>query len=319
MTPEEFNFIKECLGVHRKSYFYFKDKYALDITMFLLEDFQELRIGDLKKSRFAFLLQKGPVKDLVSKLGKNTITKEDIQAIRFPEGKGFSYTISEWGEYTPHRNDSYYQTSRPGINLVLRLNFDLKHNWIYNRLISPDKGSHPFALTGHPVSVKKEYTMSWARLDISLETGEVLVEEIQNDWLREVHRVLAYLEYWEKKGKDLSKYWLFEYTSLEKLRTYYSSLLKPYYKLWDEAILNLVLVFSKKELGIDSIYYHTYESGKYLKGYGSYSLPPRSVYSKLPKRFGFSETGEAPDFIRKEKYLKKKLRRKAVNWYKFAL
>ena len=176
MTPEEFNFIKECLGVQRKSYFYFKDKYALDITRFLLEDFQELRIGDLKKSRCAFLLQKGLVKELVSKLGKSTITKEDIQAIRFPEGKGFSYTICEWGEYTPHRNDSYYQTSRPGINLVLRLNFDLKHNWMYNKLISPDKGSHPFAFTGHPVSVKKEYTMSWARLDISLETGEVLIE-----------------------------------------------------------------------------------------------------------------------------------------------
>ena len=161
--------------------------------------------------------------------------------------------------------------------------------------------------------------MCWARLDISLETGEVLVEEIQNDWLRDTKWTLAYLERWEKSGQDYSTHWLMQRTSLKKLREYYTLLLESYIKLWDEAVLCLVLKFSKEELGADKIWYHTFESGKFLKGYDKYSLPPKSVYTKLPKRFGFTETEEAPEFIKKEAFLKKKLRRKALKWFTMLL
>jgi len=319
LTPEEYHLIKECIGIQSRPYYYFKDKYALDLANILLDRYQEVRIGDLKKSRFAFLLQKPPIKELVSSTGRNTISKTDLHSMTTLEGIGFFYSISEWGKYVAHRNNSYYQTSRPGINVVLRLNFDLKHNRMYNSLIKPDKTSHPFAFTGHPVSVKREYTMCWARLDVSLDTGEVLVEEIQNDWLRKVQRLLRRLEKLEKQNKDLSRFGILKNTTLDNFRAYYWELLKPYYKLWDEAMLNLVLTFAKEELGISQIFYHTFESGKYLKGYEPDWLPPRSIYTRLPKKFGFTETDNAPVFIQKEKYLRKKLRKKTLNWFSFTI
>ncbi|RNC84559.1 MAG: hypothetical protein ED557_06155 [Balneola sp.] len=319
MTPSEYQLIKECLGIQKKPYFYFKDKYALDIAKILCDRYHEVRIGDLKRSRFAFVLNKEPVKQIVSGIGRGTIRSDDLEYSLMQEGKEFWYTLSEWGEFKRHRNDSYYQTSRPGVNLVLQLNFDNAHNRLYNQLVKPEKSDHPFAFTSHPVSVRRVYTMCWARLDISLETGEVLVEEIQNDWLREVKRIIDSLAYWEKQGQDVSGHWLVSRTTLAALRKYYSELLKPYYKLWEEAILNLVLSFSKEELGINNIYYHTYESGEYLKGYYRYSLPPRSIYTQLPKRFGFSKTDKAPELIKKDNYLRKKLRRKSLSWFQLML
>ncbi len=319
MTPSEYQLIKECLGIQKKPYFYFKDKYALDIAKTLCDKYHELRISDLKKSRFAFVLNKEPVKQIVSGIGRGTLHRDDFQNLPQLEGKGFWYTLSEWGEFKRHRNDSYYQTSRPGVNLVLQLNFDSIHNRYYNQLVKPEKSDHPFAFTSHPVSVKKVYTMCWARLDISLEAGEVLVEEIQNDWLREVRRCIKVLERWEKDGRDISNHWMIRRTTLQALKSYYSELLQPYYKLWEEAMLNLVLTFSREELGIEQIYYHTYESGRYLKGYDSYSLPPRSIYTQLPKRFGFSETDKAPELIKKDNYLRKKLRRKSLSWFQLML
>ncbi|MBO6522284.1 MAG: hypothetical protein JJ971_00525 [Balneolaceae bacterium] len=319
MTPEEYSFIKECLGIRRNTFYYYKDKYALEIIRMLCERNSEVKIGALKKSRFSFLLQKDPIKKVISKIGRDTLTLEDFDEVMDLNGKCFSFTISEWGEYKRHRNDSYFQTSRPGVNLVLQLNFDELHNRFYNQLINPEEGDHPFASTFHPVLVKREYTMSWARLDISLDTGEVLVEEIQNDWLRETRRMLELIEQWEESGRDYSDYWLMERTTLKKLRDYYTLFLKPYFKLWDEAMLCLVLQFCKEELGVERVWYHTFESGKHLKGYWEYSLPPRSLYTRLPKRFGFIETEEAPGFIRKEPYLKKKLRRKSLKWFTLLL
>lgn len=319
MTPDEYQFIKGCLGINKNSFYYYKDKYALEIARILCERNNELKIGTLKQSRFSFLLQKEPVRNVISGIGRDTLTSKDLEHVHDLNGKGFSFTISEWGEYNRHRNDSYYQTSRPGLNLVLQLNFDDKHNRYYNQLVNPKKKRHPFAYSDHPVLTKGEYTMCWARLDISLETGEVLVEEIQNDWLRQAKWILASLERWERSGRDYRTYWLMEQTTLKKLKDYYTWFLEPYLKLWDEAMLCLVLNFCRDELGANRLWYHTFESGKFLKGYDDYSLPPKSVYTKLPKRFGFTETEEAPKFISEEPYLKKKLSRKALKWFTMVL
>ena len=79
--------------------------------------------------------------------------------------------------------DSYGQTSRPGYNLVLRLNFSNQHDTEYRRLIDK-KDRRPFVFEDHPVSRRRWHTLAWSRLDIDLRTGEALVEEVQNDWLR---------------------------------------------------------------------------------------------------------------------------------------
>ena len=89
----------------------------------------------------------------------------------------------------------------------------------------------------------------------------------------------------------------------------------PYCKIWDEALLYSGIWFAKEELGIDQIYYHTYDSGCLLKK----CQPPRSIYTKLPKRFGFKQTDVAPEFIRNCQYLKKVLRKKDLYWWKLML
>jgi len=61
------------------------------------------------------------------------------------------------------------------------------------------------------------------------------------------------------------------------------------------------------ELGISKVYYHTYESGNYFKGLPEYSRPPRSLYTKLPKRFGFKETQEKPEFWKQNSFMKKRI------------
>ncbi|MEQ9265425.1 MAG: hypothetical protein RLN81_09410 [Balneolaceae bacterium] len=318
MKPTEYNFIKEILGEEKKPFYYYKDKYALEVAKLLCED--GLRISELKKSEFKFLLQKRPIKSVLSDLGKDTLKNEDLDKFIDPDGKNFHYTISKWGEYEKHRNDGYYQTSRPGINLVLQLNFDDVHNNAYHQLVRPEKGYHPFAFSIHPASQKRSYTMAWARLDISLDTGEVLIEEVQNDWLREavywLKRAQLFLE--QDRNRDTSEHWLLSRTSLQAINEYLAIIITSYIKLWDEAVLCLAIQFSKKELGLDNIFYHTFEGGNYLKGLEQ-SRPPRSLYTKLPRRFGFTETDEAPKLLKEERYLKKKLRKRNLKWFQLLL
>lgn len=316
MTPEEFNFIKETLGVEKKPFYYYKDKYALEITRLLFDC--EIKVSDFKKSNFKFLLQKHPLKIILSNLGRDTLNKEDLDSFVNPNGKQFHYTISEWGEYIRHRNDSWNQTSRPGKNVVLQLNFDADHNREYNRLVKPDKERHPFVFSGHPTSSKRSYTLAWARLDISLETGEVLIEEIQNDWIRETLYWVQAAKRFLDRGEDASKHTLLSRTSLEALNEYMNLVITSYTKIWDEAMLCLALKFCKNELGIEHVYYHTFEGGNYLKRL-EYGQPPRSLYTKLPRRFGFSETDEAPELLKREPYLKKKLRKKSLRWFHLML
>ena len=48
-----------------------------------------------------------------------------------------------------------------------------------------------------------------------------------------------------------------------------------------------------------------------------YSLPPRSVYSKLPERFGFEKVDETPSLIAECKALGKLVRRAKARGMKF--
>lgn len=312
MKPQEYTFIKEVLGEGRKPFYYYKDKYALELARLLCE--KELRISEFKQSGFGFLLQKQPLKSILSGLGRSTLRREDLDGYVQTDGKYFNYTISEWGEYIPHRKDGWYQTTRPGVNLVLQLNFDDFHNYIYHQLVKPDKENHPFVYFGHPVSWQHNYTMAWARLDISLDTGEVLIEEIQNDWIREARYQTQVLERRAENGEDLSSHWIVEGTTVEALREYYEHLAKVYTPIWEEAMLCLAIHFCKEELGVERIFYHTFEGGNYLKEMGNW-VPPRSIYTKLPRRFGFRETDEVPLLIKQEQYLKRRLKKPGLKWF----
>ena len=67
------------------------------------------------------------------------------------------------------------------------------------------------------------------------------------------------------------------------------------------------------------IYYHTHASGARLKDIGHGRLPPKSVYTDLPRQFCFQEIEEGPGFVesacaRRLRALRKK---SEVRWFVF--
>ena len=155
--------------------------------------------------------------------------------------------------------------------------------------------------------------MAWSRIDFDLETGEAFIEEIQNDWLREVFDIHKDFKAEKKKKKE---HWI---TDSVKERDFekYVDYLKPYQAYWSEAMLMAVIDFIVHELGIHKVYYHTFESGNYFKQLHKSSRPPRSLYTKLPKRFGFKETKQVPQFWQNNAYMKKRINHYEDNLFYF--
>lgn len=318
MFLQEVHEIKECVNLSHNPFYYYKDKYAVQLLKYAIDTSQ--KVHEVKKSKWGFLLNKSPLKTILSNLKGSELTKAELTSY-WPESyQQFNLAFDHWGEFTKHRHATWRQTSRPGYNLVLQLNFSYKEINKCKEYITPNKTYddwNPFNCYGHPTMM---YTMAWARLDLNFKTGELLIEEIQNDYLREVINNFKRLQKLEvKKEKDqLKNHWIFRCGGgdYEGYKKYYDSL-KPFFKLWDEAMLSAVLWFAKEELGIDKVYYHTFDSCKIMKRFKEgYSLPPQSLYTKLPKRFGFEVTEEGPQFLKDEKYLKRMFKKNSkLKWF----
>lgn len=315
MTPTEVDFITQTIETEGKAFGYQKDQYAFDLLSLYTENGKD--VNAIRNSPFGHLLQKPIVKEVMASKGSRKLNELFCNP-QWEHQKQFYYTIDTWGKYSKHRNDNWYQTSRSGINLVLQLNFDFEHNTKYFQYVDPIKSDHPFIYDYHPVKIGGGFTMAWARMDVDLETGEALIEEIQTDWLREAKDDADSA----RKHINNSKHkhdWQKNKGS-RRMLTYYEEHLMEYMKLWDEAVLDASLIFLVNELGCRTIYYHTFETGCLLKGLSaSYSRPPRSLYTKLPRKFGFRETDVAPTLLKKEKLLKKRLRDRSLRWYEMNL
>jgi len=195
--------------------------------------------------------------------------------------------------------------SRQGYHLVLQLNMAGDHTQQFQKLVRPDD-LHTFNSYGHP-SLKdgNRGTLAWVRLDMDFETNEVLIEEIQCDWIRVVRQAV-------KEGYT----WYGDYSS-DEIKAYANEVLAPYEKVWEEAMLSAAIDFIRHELGINTIYYHSFEVGALLK-HITYSKPPRSLYTKLPKQFGFQKTVKGPEFLIRERRIQK-LQKKVKDPYWFTL
>ena len=246
-----------------------------------------ITMRELKQSRFAGLLNKPVVKRVTAQAGGNALCRESFESFWPDEYEAYLLTLGHWGAEKGWKN---YQLSRPGKNLVLQLNFSSKHNRQYFRWVAPEGKRWPFVYWPHPVS-RERVTLAWARIDIDLDHGEALIEEIQNDWIRRVfswNRWLIKNSDKKVRGTDCS---------ISKLTTYIEKGLAPHLKIWDEAMMASAIWFLKEELGIQRIFYNTFETGNRLKNI-DYGEPPRSVYANLPRRFCFEECGESPIFLR---------------------
>ena len=148
MKPYEVEFIIQTIGSDKKEFCYFRDKYVLELLKYHVNT--NKGIEDLRKSNFAKFLEKVPVKQVLSNCGNGILSKDDLDEY-IPDGVfEFNYTISKWGEYINHRKDPYFQTTRPGLSVVLQLNFDQWHNFQYHKWIkSHDADDDPFVAVSY--------------------------------------------------------------------------------------------------------------------------------------------------------------------------
>jgi len=302
----------DCLPKGRTKFFYFKDRYAA----MLLADFvgNGMSVGQVKQSAFAGLLQRPAVKQLVANSGNGVLTAEMLRGVwEFPQP--FLLTLAGWGG----KDRSWYQVSRPGYNLVLQMNFTASHDREYDKLTSDEL---LFGSFSHPVMQKGQRplfrnTVAWSRIDLDFATGEALIEEVQSDWMRYVLSDVKWAKAQLKKcGQNQGA--LCKTCYRTKIVKYFDNAVAPYVSLWQEAMLSAAIEFIRNELGIKVIYYHSFETGRQVKKI-SWRQPPRSVYTDLPRKFCFQQTGEAPEFLVADKAFRKQYRKlKNPQWFRLA-
>ncbi len=307
MKKEEVEEIIACLSDERLLFHYFKDRYCLDLLKIALEADSRgkdgLNIKELKASPFTNLLQKPLIKNAMALAGNGRLTAEHL-ALQWPQSlETYVLTLGSWGT----GDKSWEQTSRPGSNLVLQLNFSRQHDREYLSSIQPNK-ERPFDYGGHPVHKGGRNTMAWVRIDCSFESDEALIEEIQTDWLREATRVGKVVEKLSAKPDRLRNF--LERVGIgsdRKAVEKYLQQLAAHQKTWSEAALSAAIIFIRSALGLKKIYYHSYETGKVLKKIKC-SDPPTSLYSQLPRKFCFNLTEEAPSFLRQNTYSQRRIK-----------
>jgi len=287
-----------CLSDNRQTYHYFKDKYC----MFLLNHFikQDTPVRDLKNSHLAKFCQKPLVKAWLAKQGNQHIHPDAIADLWSTDLSHYTVTLGQWGG----GDSCWQQTARPGYNLVVQLNFSRSHDRLYQSLVEPSDDYKPFVCQSHPINDYRN-TLAWARLDFSEDFSEVLIEEVQNDWLRYAWNAYQWLKT-DPTDEKLSQYGF--RPNWDRLEQYFLEVIKPAMQLWDEAILCATLEYLVEHIGAERIYMYDHLTGAALKSL-RWAHPPRSLYTQLPKRFGFEVTELAPHFIEEDRTVKRKMKK----------
>jgi hypothetical protein len=286
---------------------YRKDDYALHLLLLGIGGGQSISM--LRQGPFRRLLEKPPVRRALAHAANGVLKPRDLESSG-EEREVFLVTLARWGGKRPRDwSSSYYQTSRPGQNLVVQLNFPESHDRAYRRLVEPG-ANHPFASSAHPVRQTEPFTLAWARLDVDLDAGEVLVEEVQCDWVREARSFRTYAEEWLAEGKPAHLPFAWWHTgTAPKILAYLDRILSRYADSWAECMLSAAIAFAYERLGLRRVYFHTFEGGNLMKRMRS--EPPRSLYTELPERFCFRKTTAAPRAFRKDP----RVRKCAPFWY----
>lgn len=267
------------------------------------------RIGRLRRGPEQSLLDREGVRDVVANCGDGMISPERLKPLADPivalaaaeescpdkatetaldiavgaEWREFSISFGTWAGHEIDQDDwRSLQISRQGGNLVLRVNFPTSFTRSYSQLFSV-KRLYQYNCTWHPVD-QSAVTMAWARLDLEPWGQDVLVEEIQTDWLR------AFKADRERASRGRSKRHIAEREALVEYT------MATYSRDWARVVMLATLQFVSRDLGARRVWFHQFAPGarlKFIRG----DLPPRSLYTDLPRRFGFAKTDRAPDFL----------------------
>ena len=150
-----------CLPSERNLYYYYRDRYSLGLLRHISRYGDKgLSLAALKNSHYAPLLQKPRIKNILAKIGKHQPTEDYWSGYDYDEQQEmFVLTLDTWGE-DRRKHWRGQQTSRPGCNLVLQMNFSGKHDAEYAKLHARYA---PFSNSGHPISDKR-HTLAWPEL-----------------------------------------------------------------------------------------------------------------------------------------------------------
>lgn len=307
MDIQEFEHLRAALPTERSLYSYYKDRYSLQLLRYAVRT--PTPVAQLRHRPVARLLEKPRVKAVLAHCGQ-ALTPALIDAVDGdPDEHSYHLSIGCWGAARGQQQ----QMSRRGTNLVLQLNFSQAHNRVARRLLKLDGDGDPFNYVAHPAlrdrRADRRYTLAWARLDIDLDAGEALIEEIQSDWVRDVAWVRNRAErrgdvpQWIRAGRGIQ-------ASVEQIVEYDEMVLAPHRALWAEAMLSASLFFLREELGIQQIWMHTPETSEHFKAMQGQAQPPRSLYTDLPRRFCFEHAPTLPGFLARDHRVQRVMRRR---------
>lgn len=262
------------------------------------------RVAELRAGPLAKLLDRPAVKPLVARSG-GVLRRVDAQALAYadafdrfdgvgPAGEAaleaawsahwmdFQLSFASWGT---HRHLwQHHQVSRPGGNLVIQMAFPSDHQRLMGQYL-PDGAREKFEEAQHPTRKDGRPTLAWSRVDIDWDRGEALIEEVQGDWLRFVDDEVRWMAESNPRLRELRAH-----------QAYQRALVAQYAKVWPEAMLLATLVVIRDVLGLRRVWMHQPESGAVFKGIRR-ALPPRSLYTRLPKRFCFAPSQDVPDML----------------------
>ncbi len=258
----------------------------------------EAPVSTLKQSGLSRLLSRPLLAPMIAQCG-GVLRRHDVlavahadRAMRFDglspaalSGLEVSYQ-SQWMDFCLSFDCwSGEQTTRKAHNLVVQLGFPTEHAallWKYEQRCAVGA----YQSCWHPIRTEGRPTLAWCRLDVDLTSGHCLIEEVQSDWLRFVGRARQRLENRAPRSREL------RLTS-----EYEQALRRKYAKIWAEVMMLAVLMLLREEFAVRTVWMHQPGPGAKLKAITWGRMPPRSIYTKLPRSFGFEPTRETPPFL----------------------
>ncbi|MBX2824840.1 MAG: hypothetical protein KTR33_08945 [Gammaproteobacteria bacterium] len=300
--------ITECLPQGKTPFPYFRYRYAAMLLPWLVPD--GTAIAELKKRPVGKLLEKPPTRQALEQCGDGRFSAAGCHLAWAEPHEDFLLTLSEWsGER------GYSQLSRSGSNLVLQVNMNQSLLHLFEKLVTDDYHWR-FYNFGHPILRQRQdgmvrQTLGWIRIDLDLQSDEALIEEVQSDWLRAANKCVRLYQSMALRYNLRAE--------ARHLLSYSEYVINRFAKIWDEALLAAALWFIREEIGIRTVWYHTFESGGVLKRI-KYQQPPRSLYVDLPRKFCFERTAEHPQFLLHERSYRRTLaRQKNIHWHRLVL
>lgn len=296
-------------------YPYYADREAGWLTVPHVGD--AARISDLRAGPAGRFLSRGPMRPVVAQCG-GVLRGGDLAALTDPltalgaddlrpaalagleavfdlHWHDFEVTFATWGIGA---SGSWAQMSRPGGNLVLQLGFPREHGALMARH-GASRLRKRFEFARHPIRQTGAPTLAWARLDIDPDTGSMLIEEVQSDWLRFARELVA--------GGRLPD------GARRRVAAYEAGLRDRYGRIWPRALLLCVLELARDLMGVREVWMHSPEGGVAHKSIWPRCAPPVSLYSSLPKSFGFAPTDDPPPFLaRRHRRTRRRLARDGV-------